>query len=117
MPWELIPAFAAYHPGIITLVHRSRTESKVWVNLEVIAGALKKWDFDIAGYVGYERAVVTAGGVDTDQVVSKTLESRLVKGLYFCGELLDIDSDTGGYNLQTAFSTGLLAGQSAAKAL
>ena len=58
---------------------------------------------------------MTAGGVNLEEVVSKTLESRLVKGLYFAGEILDLDADTGGYNLQTAFSTGYLAGISAAK--
>ena len=82
-----------------------------------IARALKDWRFEIEGYVGYERCVVTAGGVSTDEVLPKTMESRLCKGLYFCGEVLDIDSDTGGYNLQTAFSTGFLAGQSSAKSL
>ena len=85
----------------------------------------------LSGYVGYERAVVTAGdvdtagGVDTSDVIAKTLESRKMPGLYFCGEVLDIDADTGGYNLHLAFatgkfageSTGKLAGESAAKAL
>ena len=84
------------------------------MNLVSIAKALKAWRFDIDGYVGYERAVITAGGVSTDDVVAKTMESRLVPGLYFCGEVLDIDADTGGYNLQAAFSTGALAGRSAA---
>ena len=117
MPRELIPGFTAMHPEIITLERRSRTETKVWVNLVSIAKALKAWKFDIAGYVGYERAVVTAGGVSTDDFVSKTMESRLVAGLYLCGEVLDIDADTGGYNLQLAFSTGALAGESAARSL
>lgn len=59
-------------------------------------------------------AIITAGGVDTHEVDPYTMESRLVRGLYFCGEVLDIDADTGGYNLQAAFSTGYLAGESAA---
>jgi len=117
MPWDLIPAFTEMHPEIITLERRSRTETKVWVNLVSIAKALKEWRFDLAGHVGYERAVVTAGGVSPDDVVCKTLESRIFPGLYFCGEVLDMDSDTGGYNLQTAFSTGALAGRSAAASL
>lgn len=71
--------------------------------------------FDIAGYVGYERAVVTAGGVSTDEIIPKTMESRLVPGLYFAGEVLDLDADTGGYNLHTAFCTGYLAGESASR--
>ncbi|MBR5041976.1 MAG: aminoacetone oxidase family FAD-binding enzyme [Bacteroidales bacterium] len=115
MPWELIPAFTATHPGIITLERRGRTDTKVWINLVSIAKGLKDWEFKLDGFVGWERAVVTAGGVSTDDVISKTLESRIVPGLYFCGEALDIDADTGGYNLQLAFCTGFLAGQSAAK--
>lgn len=117
LPWGLIPAFRAMHPEIMTLERRSRTESKLWVNLPSIAKALKGWRFDLAGYVGYERAVVTAGGVSAEGVVAKTLESKHAGGLYFCGEVLDIDSDTGGYNLQTAFCTGALAGRSAAAKL
>ena len=117
MPRELIPGFTAMHPEIITLERRGRADTKVWVNLVSIAKALKSWQFDIAGYVGYERAVVTAGGVSTDDFVAKTMESRVVPGLYLCGEVLDIDADTGGYNLQLAFSTGALAGLNAAKSL
>ena len=117
MPWDLIPGFVTCHPEIMTLERRSRTETKLWVNLLPIAKALKDWTFNIAGHVGYERAVVTAGGVSTDEIIPKTMESRLVPGLYFCGELMDVDSDTGGYNLQTAFCTGYLAGESAAKKL
>ena len=117
MPRELIPGFTAMHPEIITIERRGRADTKVWVNLVSIAKALKAWQFDIAGYVGYERAVVTAGGVSTDDFVAKTMESRIVPGLYLCGEVLDIDADTGGYNLQLAFATGALAGRSAAKSL
>ena len=82
---------------------------------ERLAKTLKAWQIPIEGYVGYERAVVTAGGVSLDEVLPKTLESRLVPGLYFAGEVLDIDALTGGYNLQLAFCTGHLAGESAAK--
>ena len=60
---------------------------------------------------------MTAGGEATDDFVAKTMESRLVPGLYLCGEVLDIDADTGGYNLQLAFATGALAGLNAAKSL
>ena len=115
MPRELVPAFLACHPQTLTLERRGRTDTKVWVNLPTIAKALKAWTFEIAGYVGYERCVVTAGGVATDEISPKTMESKKCPGLYLCGELLDIDSDTGGYNLQTAFCTGFLAGQSAGK--
>ena len=62
-----------------------------------------------------EEAVVTAGGVELAEVNPKTLESRIISGLYFCGEVLNLDGPTGGYNLQAAFSTGYLAGQMAAQ--
>ncbi len=117
MPWDLIPAFVEMNPEIMTLERKSRTETKLWVNLPTIAKALKSWRFDIDGFVGYERCVVTAGGVSGDSIIPKTMESRIVNGLYFCGEVLDIDADTGGYNLQLAFCTGALAGKSAALSL
>ena len=59
---------------------------------------------------GIQESIVTAGGVDVREIHPKTMESRLVKGLYFCGEVLDVDAFTGGYNLQIAFSTGYAAG-------
>ena len=101
LPMQLIPAFSRMNPNVD---HKS------------LAKALKNWKMEIEGYVGYERCVVTAGGVNQDEITPKTLESRLVSGLYFAGEVLDLDGDTGGYNLQIAFSTGYLAGISAAKA-
>lgn len=72
---------------------------------------LKSWKIDINGFVGWERAVVTAGGVNLKEINPKTLESKKVPGLYFAGEVLDIDCATGGYNLQTAFCTGYNVGQ------
>jgi predicted Rossmann fold flavoprotein len=66
----------------------------------------------IGSLAGFDTAFVTAGGVSTDEINPKTLESRLVPRLYFAGETIDYDGDTGGYNLQAAFSTGALAGSS-----
>lgn len=63
----------------------------------------------------FREAMITRGGVSLKEVDPRTMESRLVKGLYFCGEILDVDADTGGFNLQAAFSTGYLAGMSAAE--
>lgn len=100
LPMSLIPAFTRLNPN---------------VDHKTLAKALKNWKMDIVGYVGYERCVITAGGVNLDEVTAKTLESKLIPGLYFAGEVLDLDADTGGYNLQTAFSTGYLAGISAAR--
>ncbi len=75
---------------------------------------LKDLRFPVTGHRGFGEAIVTAGGVDTRDVDPRTMQSRLVSGLFFCGEILDVDADTGGYNLQAAFSTGWLAGRSAA---
>lgn len=72
---------------------------------------LKGWTFPVTDYAPFEYAVVTAGGVRCDEVDPLTLESRKIEGLYFAGEILDLDANTGGYNLQIAFSTGHLAGQ------
>ena len=117
MPWDLIPGFVMCNTRIMNTLSITHGGARTVLMPSEVARALKDWVFDLAGYVGYERAVVTAGGVSTDEVIPKTMESRLVPGLYFCGEVLDIDSDTGGYNLQTAFSTGCLAGLNAAKSI
>lgn len=100
LPMSLIPAFTKLNPG---------------ADHKTLPKILKNWKFDIAGFVGYERCVITAGGISLDEITAKSLESKLIPGLYFAGEILDLDADTGGYNLQTAFSTGYLAGISAAK--
>ena len=81
-----------------------------------LASALKHWKIDIASYVGFERCVVTAGGVELSEVNPKTMESKLEKGLHLAGEVLDLDADTGGYNLHIAFCSGYLAGACAANA-
>ena len=75
---------------------------------------LKDVEFTLTGTGDYNTAVVTQGGVNLKEINPKTMESRLVPGLYFAGEVLDLDADTGGYNLQIAFSTGYAAGRAAA---
>jgi predicted Rossmann fold flavoprotein len=75
---------------------------------------LKDFIFDINGHRGFNEAIITAGGVSTKEINPLTMESKIIKNLYFAGEIIDIDADTGGYNLQAAFSTGFIAGQSAA---
>lgn len=75
---------------------------------------LKDVEFTLSDTGDYDTAVVTQGGVDTKEINPKTMESRLVPGLYFAGEVLNLDADTGGYNLQIAFSTGYAAGRAAA---
>ena len=102
LPMSLIPGFVRLNPN---------------ADHKTLAKALKNWKMEISGFVGYERCVITAGGISQEEVSPKTLESKLIPGLYFAGEVLDLDADTGGYNLQIAFSTGYLAGISAAKSL
>ena len=82
---------------------------------EKIVELLKALRFNIKSPLPLEKAIVTAGGVALDEIDPRTMASKKVKGLYFCGEVIDIDADTGGYNLQAAFSTGYVAGESAAE--
>jgi len=82
---------------------------------EKIVERFKALRFNIQAPLPLEKAIVTAGGVSLKEIDQRTMASRLIRGLYFCGEVMDIDADTGGYNLQAAFSTGYLAGESAAK--
>ena len=78
---------------------------------------LKDFRFEISGHRPIKEAIVTAGGVRLSEIDPRTMASRLMPGLYFAGEVIDLDGDTGGYNLQAAFSTGWLAGRSAASAV
>ncbi len=80
-----------------------------------VCAAIKVFELELTEPMGMDNAQVTAGGVITDDFDPKTMESTLVPGLYACGEVLDIDGDCGGYNLQWAWSSGRLAGQSAGK--
>jgi predicted flavoprotein YhiN len=75
---------------------------------------MKSFRFDIRGAYSMATAMVTAGGISLNEINPRTMASQLAEGLYFCGEVLDLDAGTGGYNLQAAFSTGCLAGESAA---
>jgi predicted flavoprotein YhiN len=75
---------------------------------------LKSLRFNIKQPLPMSSAIVTAGGISLKEIDQRTMASRKIKGLYFCGEVIDIDADTGGYNLQAAFSTGYLAGEQAA---
>lgn len=75
---------------------------------------LKDFKMEISGYRPFKEAIITNGGVNIKEINPKTMESKLISGLYIAGELLDINGDTGGYNLQASFSTGWLAGHSAA---
>jgi hypothetical protein len=80
-----------------------------------IVEILKALRFNIKSPLALEKAIVTAGGVSLAEIDQRTMASRLINGLYFCGEVMDIDADTGGYNLQAAFSTGYMAGEKSAE--
>jgi predicted Rossmann fold flavoprotein len=81
---------------------------------EQLLRLLKSLRFNIKAPLPMAAAMVTAGGVSLKEIDPHTGASRLVAGLYFCGEVMDIDAETGGYNLQAAFSTGYVAGENAA---
>jgi hypothetical protein len=80
-----------------------------------LARLLKGWSLEISGTMPWPEAQVTAGGINLKDVDPETLQSRLVPGLFFCGEILDVDGDCGGFNLQWAWSSGWLAGLFAAQ--
>lgn len=103
-------------PLVIPLAEELESNSKSYISkftpeqIELLIKKLKNFSFPITDYASFDYAIVTAGGVQCDEVNPKTMESLKVKGLYFAGEVLDLDANTGGYNLQIAFSTGHLAG-------
>ncbi len=76
---------------------------------------LKNLPFKITNHRSFKEAIITSGGILTNEIISKTMESKIISGLYFAGEIIDVDAETGGYNLQIAYSTGWLAGDSCSK--
>jgi predicted Rossmann fold flavoprotein len=80
-----------------------------------IRNLMKDFRFEIRGHRSFKEAIITSGGIPTSEISPKTMESRLVQGLYFAGEMIDVDAETGGYNLQIAYSTGYLAGRSSSQ--
>ena len=93
--------------GISGYVPASQLEA---FEIEEVCRAVKSFEIALTEPMGMDSAQVTAGGIVTKEFDEKTMESRLVPGLYACGEVLDIDGDCGGYNLQWAWSSGRLAG-------
>ncbi len=110
LPVSLIPVFT----GTLSLDPAKECHQVSARERRKIMLLMKDFRFSISGYRSFKEAVVTAGGVSLAEIDPKTMRSRLVKNLYFAGEVLDLDADTGGYNLQIAWSTGRLAGISAA---
>lgn len=103
-------------PLVVPICKELDVHSRLYISkvsdseFERLIKVLKGWSFPISDYASFDYSIVTAGGVDCSEVNEYTMESKIVKGLYFAGEVLDIDANTGGYNLQIAFSTGHLAG-------
>ncbi len=113
LPASLIPVIVRLS-GIDpqkSVSHLTREERAALVSL------LKDLRASVAGIEGFDKAIITAGGVSLDEIDMRTMGSRLIENLYFAGEIIDIDGPTGGYNLQVCWSTGYRAGLSAAEAL
>ena len=111
LPKAIIPVIISLsgidaHKAANTVTKEERTE---------LVRLLKYFSLTAVGVRPVEEAIVTAGGVKTGEINPSTMESKLVRRLYFAGEVIDVDGYTGGYNLQAAFSTGFLAGENAAK--
>jgi predicted flavoprotein YhiN len=77
-----------------------------------MVSTLKGLEFNFVSIDKIDRAIITAGGINVKEINAKTLESKLVSGLYFAGEVLDVDAFTGGFNMQIALATGYLVGNS-----
>ena len=105
-PKSLVPVVVARSGILPSTPVNSVTKAQRGHLLETI----KRFTLRPSSLRGIQESIVTAGGVDVREIHPKTMESKLVKGLYFCGEVLDVDAFTGGYNLQIAFSTGYAAG-------
>lgn len=113
LPKKLIKPFAAFHKiGL-----KKETSAYSDTDIAKLVRTLQNTRLNVAATAGFEGAIVTMGGVSLKHIEPKTLQSKRVSGLFVAGELLDLDGPTGGYNLQIAFSTGYLAGKSAAKAV
>ncbi len=110
LPLSLIPVF-------IKKTHIPKTKKNASLTPEEVKKIifyLKNFSFPISKTAAFATAIVTSGGIPISQINSKTMESKIVPGLYFAGEIVGLDGPTGGYNLQKAFSTGFTAGQAAA---
>ena len=113
---ELLPQKMAESFVAITSISPEKRGHEITAEeRERLLRSFKSLRFNIEGPLPISAAIVTAGGVSLDEIDPYTMASRLIEGLYFCGEVMDIDADTGGYNLQAAFSTGYVAGEESAR--
>lgn len=108
LPKSLVPVFVK-----LTGIHPATKANQVTREMRMdIISLLKDFKLTVTDFRPIEEAVITSGGVEVKEINPKTMESKLCKNLYFCGEVIDVDAYTGGFNLQIAFSTGYLAGNS-----
>ncbi len=110
---KLIPVLLKESQIALHVPAKDVTESQ----LDVLSNTIKKLRVDVIGTKSFEQAQVCAGGVKTAEIDAKTLESKVVPGVYFAGEVIDIDGTCGGYNLQWAWSSGYVAGKHMAEAV
>ncbi|MBE6578046.1 MAG: NAD(P)/FAD-dependent oxidoreductase [Ruminococcaceae bacterium] len=110
LPAKLIPVTV----GLSGIDARKKVNSITREERTALRTVMKDLRIRIDGFRPIAEAIITKGGVDVREIDPRTMASKLCSGLYFCGEVLDVDAYTGGYNLQIAFSTGFLAGESAA---
>lgn len=108
LPSSMIPVFMEL-TGIDPEKEAHQLSSKERNRIRMI---MKDFRFTVSGHRSFKEAIITAGGIPTDEISPKTMESKLVSGLFFAGEMIDLDAKTGGFNLQIAYSTGWLAGKS-----
>jgi predicted Rossmann fold flavoprotein len=108
LPASMIPVFI----GLLEIDTEKECHQVSSIERKKIRHLLKNLRFTITGHRSFKEAIITAGGIPTSEIHPKTMESKLVTGLYFAGEMIDLDAETGGYNLQIAYSTGWLAGNS-----
>lgn len=109
-----IAAMICRHQGLSQDSKRSLTEQEIAKQAESLSGSLKETRLTITGTRGFRQAQATCGGICVDQICARTMESKIVPGLYFAGEIVDVDGICGGYNLQWAWSSGYAAGRAAA---
>lgn len=114
LPSQLIPAFIARLERRGVDINKKVTEVDRNARKQILS-LLRDFEFTISGTGSFKEAIVTQGGVSVKDINPKTMESKKVSGLYFAGEVIDVDGYTGGFNMQMAFSTGHLAGLSAAQ--
>lgn len=111
LPSKMILPFIDY----VGIDGRKKVNSITKEERRLIRTALKDFRITLTGPRPIEEAIITSGGIAVNEITPKTMESKLVENLYFAGEIIDVDAYTGGFNLQIAFSTGYLAGKSAAE--